>query len=102
MANPTGMESVLDSLDSLITLDMSNALLQRYTSDKVRRALFQMHPSKSLGPDGMYFYFFFQNFWNIFGHDVTKAILSVLNSGHMLHKMNYTYIVLIPKKNDPK
>lgn len=62
MANPTGMESVLDSLDSLITLDMSNALLQRYTSDKVRRALFQMHPSKSLGPDGMYFYFFFKTF----------------------------------------
>ena len=36
------------------------------------------------------------------GHDVTVAVLSVLNSGHMLRKMNHTYIVLIPKKNDPK
>ena len=35
------------------------------------------------------------------GVDVTKAILSVLNSGHMLRKMNYSHIVLIPKKNDP-
>ena len=35
------------------------------------------------------------------GVDVTEAILLVLNSGHMLHKMNYSYIVLIPKKNDP-
>ena len=35
------------------------------------------------------------------GVDVTDAILSALNSGHMLRKMNYSHIVLIPKKNDP-
>ena len=80
---------------------MNNALLQRYTPDEVRQALFQMHPSKSPGPDGMS-PFFFQKYWNIVGSDVTEAILSVLNSGHMLRKMNYTHIVLIPKKNDPK
>lgn len=33
---------------------------------------------------------------------MTLVILLVLNSGHILHKMNYTPIVLIPKKNDPK
>ena len=36
------------------------------------------------------------------GNDVTDVVLFVLNSGHMLHKMNYTYIVLIPKKDDPE
>lgn len=46
--------------------------------------------------------FFFQKFWHIVGIDVTTAILSVLNSSHMLKKMNYTHIVLIPKKNDLK
>ena len=34
------------------------------------------------------------------GVDVIEAILLVLNSGHMLRKMNYSHIVLIPKKND--
>lgn len=29
-------------------------------------------------------------------------MLSVLSSGHMLHKMNYTHIVLIPKINELK
>ena len=29
-------------------------------------------------------------------------MLSVLTSGCFLHKMNYTHIVLIPKKNDPR
>ena len=29
-------------------------------------------------------------------------MLSVLHSGKYLKKMNYTHIVLIPKKNDPQ
>ena len=60
-----------------------------------------MHPSKSLRPDGMS-PFFFQKYWHIVSNDVTEVVLSVLTSGHFLHKMNYTHIVLIPKKNDPK
>ena len=60
-----------------------------------------MHPSKSPGPDGMSL-FFFQKYWHIVGRDVIEAVLSVLNLGHFLHKMNHTHIVLVPKKNDPK
>ena len=60
-----------------------------------------MHPSKSPRPDGMS-PFFFQKFWHIIGPDVTKVVLSVLHSGKYLRKMNFTHIVLIPKKNDPQ
>ena len=80
---------------------MNTTLLQRYNSEEVKQALFQMHPSKSLRSDDMSS-FFFQKYWHIVGQDVTIAILSVLNSGHMLHKMNFTHIVLIPKKNELK
>lgn len=41
-------------------------------------------------------------YWDIVGHDVTRAILSVLNSRYLFHKINYTHIVLVPKENDPK
>ena len=95
------MEPVLDSVDRVVTPNMNSTLLQPYTPNEVKQALFQMHPSKSPGPNGMS-PFFFQKYWHIVGHDVTAAVLSMLTSGHFLHKMNYTYIVLIPKKNDPR
>ena len=79
---------------------MNITLLQRYSSEEVKQALFQMHPSKSLGPDGMP-PIFFQKYWHIVGQDVTIAILSVLNFG-LLHKMNFTHIVPIPKNNELK
>ena len=99
--NLENLRGVLDSVDKVITLDMNNTLLRSYTANEVRRALFQMHSSKSPRPDGMS-PFLFQKYWNIVGPDVSNVVLSMLNSGHMLHKMNYTHIVFIPKKNDPK
>ena len=100
LVNPTDMGSVLDVVDKRFTSEMNDSLLQWYITEEIRQTLFQMHPSKSPGPDGMS-PFFFQKFWNIMGDDVIEAILLVLNSKHMLHKMNFTHIVLIPKKNDP-
>ena len=100
-ANPVNMETILNSMERVVTRTMNNSLLEPYTPEKVRRALFQMHPSKSLGPDSMS-PFFFQKYWHIVGHNVSEAVISVLHSGHMLHKMNYTHIVLIPKKQDLK
>ena len=98
--NTIDMESVLDVVEKRFTTKMNNSLLQPYTVEEVRHALFQIHPSKSPGPNGMS-HFFFQKFWNTVGVDVTEAIFSVLNSGHMLRKTNHSHIVLIPKKNDP-
>ena len=80
---------------------MNTTLIQRYSSEEVKHALFQMHPSKSPKSDGMPL-FFFQKYWHIVGQDVTTTVLSVLNFGHMLHKMNFTHIVLIPKNNELK
>ena len=97
---PSEMDQVLSSVDRVVTPEMNQSLLQPYTAEEVQRALFQMHPSKSLGPDGMS-HFFFQKFWHIVGVDVTNAVLFILHSGHILCKMNYTHIVLIPKNNEP-
>ena len=44
---------VLEAVDQRGTDDMNNTLMEPYIGDEVRRALFQMHPSKALGLDGM-------------------------------------------------
>lgn len=38
---------------------------------------------------------FFQRYWHIVGTDVTNAVISILSSGRMLYKINYTYVALI-------
>ena len=51
--NLTNLNLVLNSVDRIITPNMNQTLLQPYTLDEVKRALFHMHPSKSPGLDGM-------------------------------------------------
>ena len=68
--------------------------------EEVRLAVFQMHLSKSPGLDNMSL-FFFQKYWHVVGGDVIEAVLSVLNSSHILTKMNFTHILHIPKRKDP-
>ena len=91
------MERVIESVDHVVTEEMAQSLVRPYTEEEVRTALFQMHLSKSPGPDGMS-PFFFQKLWHIVGNDVTASVLSFLHSGRYLRKMNFTHIVLIPKK----
>lgn len=55
---PSNMSNVLDSMDSLVTLDMNHQLLLAYTPEEVKKVLFQMHPSKSPSPNGMSHFFF--------------------------------------------
>ena len=100
-SNLNTIDDMLESVEAVITEDMNQSLLLPFNGDEVCKVLFQMHPSKSPGPNGMSL-FFFQKFWHIVGDDVTEAILSMLNSGHFLRKMDFTHILLIPKKKEPQ
>ena len=52
------IEGVVQAVERRVTPQMNDRLTQRYSPDEVRTALFQMHPSKALGPDGMSPFFF--------------------------------------------
>ena len=101
ISHPRSMERVLEAVDEVVTDEMAHSLTQPYIKEEVRMALFSMHPSKSPRSDGKS-PFFFQKYWHIVGFDVTLVVLSILHFGRYLKKMNFTNIVLIPKKNDPQ
>lgn len=59
-----------------------------------------MGPLKSPSLDG-FSAGFYQSYWHIVGQDVNEAILKFLNEDQMDKRINYTYIVLIPKIKTP-
>ncbi len=85
----------------MVTQRMNNELLRAFSHDEVRRALFEMHPSKAPRPDGMST-LLFQKIWHIVGSNVSHVVLDFLNTGHMLGSVNFTHIVLIPKVASPE
>ena len=74
-----------------------NALLShKFMEWEVQTTLKQMAPLKAPGPKGMP-PLFYQNYQNLVGCDVTKTILSYLNTAILPHPINHTFITLIPK-----
>lgn len=64
---------VIRAVEPMVTTEMNMVLDMAISKEEVRRATFQMQPSKAPGPDGMNS-FFFQRYWSIVGKDTTEAI----------------------------
>ncbi|KAJ9554109.1 hypothetical protein OSB04_018154 [Centaurea solstitialis] len=71
-----------------------------FTKEEFRRALFQMHPDKSPGPDG-FNPRFFQKKWEFLGDEIFNTGKSWLENGILPPGVNDTVIALIPKVNSP-
>ena len=100
-SNPTDLDPVLSGVHRVVSDDMNAAFTREFTANKVEATLKQMAPSTAPGPNGMS-PLFYQSFWELVGLDVSKTILSSLNSGSLLKAVNHTYITLIPKTQAPQ
>ena len=100
-SNPSSFDEVLEGMLPTVTEDMNSDLNRPFLAEEVQRALHQMAPLTTLGPDGMSLIFYI-SFWYIVGNDVIMVILSALNTGVVLESINTTFIALIPKILEPK
>lgn len=72
-----GVADVLEHVPMKVTRAMYDLLMVRYDDEEVKRALFQMFPTKSPGLDGFPAHFF-QRHWDVCGEAVTKAVLGIV------------------------
>ncbi|KAL9684952.1 hypothetical protein QQ045_022394 [Rhodiola kirilowii] len=92
-------EDVLSIVPKKVNDEMNQRLLEPYTIDEIRAALFQMHPTKAPGIDGFQHYSI-RVFGGTIKDDLCKEALSFLNEGVLDHTMNETVIILVPKRKD--
>ena len=90
------MDRVLDTVPIKGTQSMNESLNAPCSPEEVKRALFQMFPMKSPGPDGFPEHFF-QRHWEICREDVTRAVLRIVEGNESAASINDTILVLIPK-----
>lgn len=74
---------------------MNARLDEEPKEEDIKEALFQMHPDKAPGLDGMHA-LFFQKFWNIVGSEIVQFVLNWWKDGRDLSEVNKTCVVLIP------
>ncbi|XP_024159346.1 uncharacterized protein LOC112166695 [Rosa chinensis] len=100
-SNTEAIQTVLAATPSKVTAAMNESLMQPYSDEEIKKALFQRHPSKSPGSDGMS-PFFYQKYWDMVSLDVCNAVRNSLEKGEFWQHSNFTYLCLIPKIKDSK
>ncbi|XP_048328500.2 uncharacterized protein LOC125422073 [Ziziphus jujuba] len=82
-------EDVLFGVQGRVSDEMNLNLSRPFTADEVKASLFQMHPTKAPGCDGMPT-LFFQEYWPIVGPQLTEACLDVLKNNGDVSMANHT------------
>lgn len=72
--NPSDEEIciITDLIQPIFCQDMNNKLSPPLSKEEVRRAFFDLNPSKAPGPNG-FTTLFFQNAWETIGEDITQG-----------------------------
>lgn len=83
-----------------LKLEEQIMLIKDFSEAEIRKAMMDINPNKSPGPDG-FGSGFFRSTWEITGNVVTQAAKEFCKTGKLLKQFNTTLISLIPKKENP-
>jgi hypothetical protein len=79
---------------------MNVMLTAPYSMLEIKKALFQMFPTKAPKPDGFPAHFFQQN-WDLCGEEITKVVIKIIKGEESAELINKIVLVLIPKVQNP-
>ncbi|GKV09906.1 hypothetical protein SLEP1_g21339 [Rubroshorea leprosula] len=83
-----------------VTLEQNIMLTAQFTEEEIKEAVWDCDSSKAPGPDGCNFGFI-KAMWEIVKDDVVKFVEDFHTSGRLVRGSNASFIVLIPKKENP-
>jgi len=81
--------------------DEVDQLSKPFPGSEIKRAIFDMNAFKAPGPDG-YQALFFQKHWNTIGNQLIQLALDTLEGREFPEGLNETFLVLIPKIDNPQ
>ncbi|KAL2248279.1 UNVERIFIED_CONTAM: hypothetical protein Sindi_2680200 [Sesamum indicum] len=84
----------------VLTNEEAAHLLELFTAEDVKNAVFDIAEDKAPGPDG-FSSGFYKAVWPVVGQEVTKAVLDFFTMGKLLKQINNTLLALIPKVHSP-
>ncbi|XP_021321426.1 uncharacterized protein LOC110437330 [Sorghum bicolor] len=94
-------DGVLNDMDRRVTNEMNQALLEPFTREEVKKALFSIGDLKAPSPDGLHA-IFFKRFWKFVEDDPVEEVLGAINNATIPMGWNNTTIVMIPKVDEPE
>ncbi|MCH80227.1 cysteine-rich receptor-like protein kinase [Trifolium medium] len=78
----------------------SNMLVEKFTEEEIKQAVWDCENMKSPGPDGVSFGFI-KDFWEDVKGDIFRFMTEFHEKGKLVKGINSTFIALIPKKDNP-
>ncbi|KAK3224528.1 hypothetical protein Dsin_011553 [Dipteronia sinensis] len=94
--SPGDIANASVGIGSSLSSVMIGELSRPYSAEEIKRAIFDMGPTKAHGPDGFHA-IFFQKFWKMVGTEVTNVCLRVLSSEMAVTDFNQTNMTMILK-----
>ncbi len=74
----------------------SDSLTAPFTTDEIKKAIFQMNGDKAPGPDG-FSMLFFHKFWTVIKEDLIKIFDDLFERSLNTGPIDYSHICLVPK-----
>lgn len=72
-----------------------------FTEEEIKKAIWDLEGDKSRGPDDFQIGFF-RAFWEFTKEDLVRLPFEVRNDMARLDRLNFSFIILIPKKESPE
>ncbi|KAL2235406.1 UNVERIFIED_CONTAM: putative mitochondrial protein [Sesamum indicum] len=80
----------------IITTEEADHLIEPFSAEDVKKAVFDIGEDRAPGPDG-YSSGFYKKAWPVVGQEITKAVLDFFSTGKLLKQINSTILTVIPK-----